>query len=226
VFESIKGQPTTTPGWLFPILISCLVAIIHVNVIFSQPAIIQTIKERQEEQIQQMIQKGTLTKEQAAKAEEQMASYMGPTFLKITGSFDAVINVFLYTFLTGIGVWLVGTKAIGGQFEFMKAVEIAALAGMIGILGAIVTMLLIVAKGNAMVNLGPMLLLEHFDAKNKTHQMLASINLMNFWYLAVLGLGLSRVANDRVIRGIAWVFGIWAVLRVAIVFSGLGQSGL
>ncbi len=225
-FQAIKIGPVLTVNWLVPLLIACVAAVFQVVMIFSQPAIIQKIEDKQAEQIQVMVKQGKLTQEQAQQAEKQMQSYLGPTFLKISGSLGAMVTVFAYTFLTGLGVWLIGTKAMAGNFEFMKAVELVAWAQFIGILSGIVTTLLIVAKGNAMVNLGPVLLLDAIDEKSKIHQALISLNVMNLWYLVVLGLGLGCLANVKVWRGIAWVLGIWLVLRVAVIGLGLGQSGI
>lgn len=225
-FQAIKSGPVCTPNWLVPMLIACVVAVFQVIVIFSQPAIMQKIEDKQAEQIQTMVQKGKLTQEQAQQAEKQMQSFMGPTFLKISGSLGAVVTVFAYTFLTGLGVWLIGTKAMPGNFGFMKAVEITAWTQFVGILSGIVTTLLIVAKGNMMVNLGPVLLLDVIDEKSKIHQALISLNVMNLWYLVVLGLGLGCLANVKVWRGIAWVLGIWLALRVAVIGLGIGQSGI
>jgi hypothetical protein len=226
VFDAVKVLPTTTWGWLLPVFLSCLMGIIHVQVMFSQPAIIQSIKEKQSQEVQKMVDAGKLTADQADQAEERMARFMGASFLKIFGSVGVLVSVFVLTFVIGLGIWLVGTKIMQGQFPYMKATEVTALAGMIGVLGALVTMFLMVAKGDATVNPGPMLLLEKFDATNKTHLALASLNPITFWYMAVLGIGLGKVANVKVVRAMVWVFGCWAIIRLVVIFTGIGRSGI
>jgi hypothetical protein len=108
----------------------------------------------------------------------------------------------------------------------MKAVEMTALAGMIMVLGTLVTMFLVVAKGNPMVNPGPMLLLENFDVKNKVHLVLGSLNAVTLWHVAVMGVGLAKLANVNVLRGLAWAFGLWALIRVLVIISPMGAMGM
>lgn len=226
VFDAVRVIPTTVMGWLLPLLLACLMGIIHVQVMFSQPAVVQSIKEMQSQEIQRLVGTGKLTAEQADTTEQRMEQFMGPSFMKIFGSLGVLVSVFAFSFVTGLGIWLVGTKIMKGRFAYMKAVEVTALAGMIMILGTLITMFLVVAKGNAMVNPSPMLLLENFDMKNKAHLALASLNPVTFWYLAVLGIGLGKLANVKVVRGVAWVFGIWAILRSLQILTGIGASGI
>ena len=226
VFDVVKVLPTTTMGWLLPLLLSCLMGIIHVQVIFSQPAVIQSIKEKQSQEIQRLVDTGKLTADQADKAEEQMAGFMGPSFMKIFGSVGVLVSVFAFSFLIALGIWLLGTKIMKGNFGYMKAMEVTSLAAMIGLLGTLLTMFLVVAKGNALVNPGPMLFLENFDVKNKAHLALASLNPITFWYLAVLGIGLGKLANVKVLKAVVWIFGIWAIIRVLVIITGMGASGI
>jgi hypothetical protein len=108
VFEAIKTTPTATRDWLMPMFLSCLMGIIHVNVIFSQPAVIQVIKEQQAQSIQEMVAAGKIPADKADAVEEQMQRFGGPAVMKTISSFGAVASVFAITFLIGLGTWLVG----------------------------------------------------------------------------------------------------------------------
>jgi hypothetical protein len=92
----------------------------------------------------------------------------------------------------------------------MKAVEVVGLANMIGVLDVIVRTLLIVGMGNlyAAPSLG--LLVKDFDPQNPVHSLLAVVNVMTFWLLAVRAIGLARLSGASFAKAALWVFGIWA----------------
>jgi hypothetical protein len=87
-------------------------------------------------------------------------------------------------------------------------------------------LLVIVAKGNMYATLSPALFLEDYDVQNKTHLMLGSLNIVTLWYIGVLCVGLSKVSGKSLGTVALWLFGGWALLRAAIIFSGLGAAGM
>ena len=134
VFDAVRVIPTTAIGWLLPLLLACLMGIIHVQVMFSQPAVVQSIKEIQSQEIQRLVEAGRLTADQADTAEQRMEQFMGPSLMKIFGSLGVLVSVFAFSFVIGLGIWLLGTKIMKGRFAYMKAVEVTALAGVIFLL--------------------------------------------------------------------------------------------
>ena len=56
--------------------------------------------------------------------------------------------------------------------------------------------------------------------------MLSSLNLVTLWYVGVLSVGLSKLTGKPFLTAALWLYGIWAVLRAGIIFSGLGGSGM
>jgi len=226
VFDSVRHTPVKPMDWLGPLLVCWLAAVLHVCVIFSQPAVLQKIRDQQEAYIDRAVEQGKIPATQRDAAVENARQFAGPGFLKAAGSAGAGIAIFFFTFLFALGLWLVGRKALHGNFPFMKAVEVTALASVIGALGAMVTMLVIVAKGESLANLGPVLALEKVDVKNKVHLVLVSLNLMTLWQVGVLGLGLAKLANVKAVRGMVWTFGGWALLRALAIWAGWAEGGM
>jgi hypothetical protein len=109
-----------------------------------------------------------------------------------------------------------------GELQF----TIEQIAGMIGVLGGLVTTLLMVITGSMFTHLSPILFISNFDAANKLHLLASSMNLFTFWWLGVVALGLARVGQVSFGKVAFALFGLWAALRLAIVFSGLGASGM
>ena len=103
-----------------------------------------------------------------------------------------------------------GAGLLKGNFPYMKAVEVVGLANMIGVLEVIVKTLLIVGLGNLYASPSLVLLVKEFDPQNTVHSLLALVNVMTFWLLAVRGIGLARLSGVSFAKAAAWVFGIWA----------------
>ena len=102
----------------------------------------------------------------------------------------------------------------------MKAVEVAGLANMVSVLEVIVKTLLIVGLGNLYAAPSLVLLVQEFDPQNTVHSLLALVNVMTFWLLAVRAVGLARLSGASFGKAAAWVFGIWAAYTGFLV--GLG----
>jgi len=100
------------------------------------------------------------------------------------------------------------------------------LCTMIGVLGGVVTLLVIVATGNMYMTLSPALLVRDFNMENKVHLLLASLNAITIWYIGVLSVGLSKLTGRSFGAAALWLYGGWIVLRAGVIFSGLGGSGM
>lgn len=227
VFDEIKSAKSSAANWLVPVLLGCLVGIIYSVVVFSQDNIMQSIREAQEQAIRGKFQKsvdaGKMSKEQVDQAVEMTQRFSGPTLMKVFGSFGAVVFNFGMVFLAGLVVWLVGAKAFKGQFNYMKAVETAGLAGMINVLGGLIAIPLAVMMGNMAMTPGPVLLVHEFNPANKLHILLSQINLVMLWYLAVLALGLARLSRVSFGKAAVCLFFIWAAFVALAVLPGWGR---
>jgi hypothetical protein len=226
VFEEVCTSKPNTANWLVPMLLGCLVAVIYVFVIFSQEGVLRQVRDAREKAFQKQVEAGKMTQEQADRAMEVTERFAGPALMTVVGSIGAVLTNVAWLFFLALVVWLLGGKLFKGNFSYMKAVEVCALAGMIGVLGSIVTMLLVVATGSMYTTLGPALFIQEFDPANKSHLALASMNLLTLWYVAVLALGLSKLSGASFLKSFFWLSIPYAALRTGLILSGLGQRGM
>jgi Yip1 domain len=223
VFEELKAQPPRTSNWLVPLLLACLAGAIFCVVVFSQPNILYTLRQTQEQQLQKRLDAGKMTKEQKDAAVAVMEKLFSPTLMKITGTAGAAFSNLLLLFGAALVVWLVGAKAFRAQFSYMQAVQVTGLSSMIHVLGAIITMFLVVIIGSLHANLGPVLLVREFDPANKLHLALASLNVITLWYLGVLAVGLAKLSGVSWAKAALWLYGLWAALSVALILPGWGR---
>ena len=227
VFDDAKVAKSTATNWLVPALLACVVGMVSALIMFSQPTIQQQLREQQEKamkpELDKQVAAGKMTQAQADQAIEMMEKFTGPTMMKIIGSVGAVFASFARVFWWALIVWLLGRWVLKSQFDYMKSVEVAGLASMIAVLGAIVSLLLIVNLGKLFSTPSLALAVSDFDVKNKGHLLMGAVNLFTFWQLVVMAIGLGRLASVPFARAVLPVFGFWIVWTVVMVFCGMGQ---
>ena len=209
VFQEVKDAKVSTANWLVPSLILIVVSWVSSVLIFSQPSINHQLSEITEQAIQKQVERSKMSEQQAEQARAMGEKWAGIS-AKIGAALTPVIAGFVTPFFWGLIVWGVGVGLLKAKFPYMKAVEVVGLANMINVLEIILRTLLIVGLGNLYASTSLVLLVKQFDPQNTVHSLLALVNVMTFWLLAVRGIALARRAGVSFAKAVAWVFGVWA----------------
>ena len=225
VFEQVKTAPVRNANWLAPACILILLSWLGSWLVFSQPAIQQQVREMTDQAIDKQVQSGKLTQQQAEQARE-IAAKVGGMFTKAAAYGAPVVVALVFPFWWGLIIWLVGTKAMPGDFGYMKAVEVAGLAGIIGAIDAIVRTLLILITGSLFASPSLALFVKQFDPQNPAHSLLAVFSVMSFWVLGVRSIGLARLAGCKFAKAATWVFGFWLLQTALLTGLSLGIQHL
>lgn len=221
VFEEVRVSRPNYLNWLLPLLLSIGVGIALTFFVFGQPAVRQQLREITDRTIEKRVAAGM--PREAADSQAKVAEiFSGP----VVRSVMVVVGSVVQLLVIALVIWLVGRWALKARFGYGQALEVTGLAGMIALLGAVVTSLLIVVKGNLYMNPGPVLLVPEFQQANRAHLLLSMLNVISLWHLAVLALGLARLAGGSRLKAAAWIFGLWALLSTvqfgaAILFGGM-----
>ena len=219
VFDSIRSAPPSHANWIAPTVLSALLGVIFSLVIFGQPDIAASVFAGQEAALRERVDAGKLTQKQA---DQQIAAMrkMVPV-MKYIGMAGAVFGTVVFLVVISGLVWLLTAKILKGDVSFLKTIEMVGLAGMIHVAGGLITMLIVLLKGdiNSGANLG--LLVGTVDPRNIVHQLLAAISLSTLWYNAVLSVGVSRLSGQSFLKSAAWVFGFWLVVRGAMAIASV-----
>jgi Yip1 domain len=215
VFDELKSSPPRTSNWLVPMVISIIAGIIYIMIMYSQPAIIQQMRQPMEQSFAKLVKQGKMTQQAADQQLEKYEQLMSPSFLRVMGILSVLFISPAFLFFVAMLLWLVGTFVFHGHFDFMKAVEAVGLSSMISVLGAAIAVPMLILSGNLAMNLGPVLMISHFDPTNPVHIVLSSLNLMTMWYLAVVAIALARLSGVHFIKAALWPFGLWFLLLVA-----------
>jgi hypothetical protein len=225
VFAEVKDSAPVPANWIAPMVIAMVAGIIYSMVVFSQPAVIQGMKDAREKQLQEQVSTGKITQKQADAATDVAERFMTPTMLKTFGILGSIFATAAGLFFWALAAWLIGRFALRGPLDYMRAVEAVGLSMMISVLGAIISMLLAVIYGDPGAKPSPALLLSHFDSHNRGHVLLASLDVTTLWFLAVLSLGLARLTGTGFARAAAWLYGFWAFLTAGSAWLFIGRWG-
>ena len=180
VFDEVRASRPQLTNWLVPLILAMVVGWLGSWLVNRDPVIRQQVSDIQEQTLQKLAHKLNWTdqqlKEQRQKADQQQSTFggigqsAGPLLLP-------AISLVWWAFL----IWIGGNKLLGGEFRFVKAVEVTGLASLIGVLHSIVTTLLI----------------------------LGSVDVMGLWSLLVLSVGLARLARTSLVKAAGWLFLFW-----------------
>src|SRR5437773_4202235 len=105
VFEEIRSSAPSTANWLVPLLLACLVGVSYAFAVFSQESILQSMREAQEKAMQQRVDAGKMTRQQADQALSVTEQFMVPTMMKVFGSVDAVLANYFMLILMTLIIW-------------------------------------------------------------------------------------------------------------------------
>jgi hypothetical protein len=214
VFAEIKNVPVRASNWLVPLILACVATAIYMSVAFSQPPILRAMQEQREAAVQKQVSAGKITQAQAEQATAMTEKMFTPAVMKMFGAGGAVLAMAAGLFLMAAAIWLALKYCTPGPLDYMKVVEICGLALVIDVPQKVLRLWLVLWKQNLMATASPVLFLANPSSTNRTHVFLSMIDLIDFWWLAVLSLGLSKVASLRYRTAAFIAFGVWFGFRI------------
>ena len=226
VFTELKSAPARTGNWLLPVLCSAVAGVLVTWIIFSQPAVIQQLREQQTKALDKQVQAGKLTQAQADQAQAVIERFTGPGMMKIFGGIGAVIASFIHVVWWAFVLWLASRWFLKVNVAYPKAMEVIGLAMMIGVLGMIVSMLLTVNLGRIGATPSLALIVNDFDATRKSHLFMGAANVFYFWQVGVTAIGLSKLADVPFLRTLWLILAFWLLQQSFFIMVGMGQFAL
>jgi hypothetical protein len=230
LFEELREAQTAHSNWVVPLILSMAMGIVFSVVVFSQPDIVAGLASQQEAALEARVEAGKMTREQADQAMVAMERFSSPGLMMLFGSIGSVVGGVVFFLVVALLLWLLMAVVLKGGVSAAKAFELAGLAGMIFVLGSLLTMTLVLLRGDLQAGLNAALFLERFEPASFTHQLLAAVNAVTLWYLAVLCVGVGRLTSRSFGMAAIWIIGFWAVVRGSIAFASAWwaqvQSGM
>jgi hypothetical protein len=220
-FEGITAAPSKTKFWMIPWLASILLGVISVFLIFSNPALQQQIADTQARAMQQRVERGEMTQQQADMAQDQMESMGG--LMQIFGAIGIVFVITAYFFGGALIFWLVGKFGLKSPEGYGTYLAVYGTSAWIAVLGGIITLLMILGLGSLYASPGAALaVLSDYDATNSVHRILTRLDVFAGWQAFVIGVGLAKVTGKPSGTAIAYAMGLWVVWILGMGYLGLG----
>lgn len=221
-FEGLKPSPARASVWLIPMIIVIVIASGFSYVMFTNPTLKDQFMQAQEQAFQKNIDSGKMTQAQAEQSRQGMER-MGGMFIAF-GIIGSVVFVSVMFFGAALALWLAGKMAMGSTAGYGKYLEIYGLSSWIGILGGIITLLMVIGMGSLYASPSAALaILSNYNPTDNTHKILSAINIFSIWQAAVIGIGMSKLAGKSAGMGMGIAFGLWVVWVAITVFIGFGR---
>jgi hypothetical protein len=214
VFEEIRNARVRASNWLVSLILVCIVTAVYMCVATSQPPILRDMREQGHRAIEKKVAAGKFSQEQADQYEAMQEKFMTPTVVKIFWSIFAVLLSLTMSFILVTAIWLALKWFTSGRLGYMKVAEIYGLALIIYIPQEILRIWLVLWKQNLLATASPTLFLANPSTSNKWDTFLSFFDVIDFWWLAVLALGLSKVASISYRTAAFVVFGVWLTFRM------------
>jgi len=224
VFAETKNAPVRASNWLVPLILACIALAVYFSIALSQPAIMRGMQEQRDNAMHKQVTAGKMTQAQADQAAAAVEQFMTPTVSKIIYSAVAVMAAAAGLFLMALAIWLALKCFTAARLDYMKVLEICGLAYVIAVPQLILRSFLVLWKDNLLATASPTLFLANPSMTNKTHVFLSILDLGDIWWLAVLSLGVSKVASIGYRTAAFITFAIWFGFRIALTLLTTSQS--
>jgi len=213
LFSEVASAPVQTSSWLLPYLITLLAAAVVTYSLSSTPSLRQQILEPQQQQMQKAVDEGKMTQEQYDRAVAGMES---PALFLAFGFGLSLVIVSLAVFGSPLILWLIAKLLLKSPASYQKMLEVYGLTSLVGVLGAIVTLLLMHVFDSVHASLGGSLfVINNFERDNLGHKLLASVGVFGLWQTALVGQGIAKVSGKPTSTGMGIALGLWAAWVIA-----------
>ncbi|MDP3150073.1 MAG: YIP1 family protein [Ignavibacteria bacterium] len=224
-FASIAKFPIKTIDWLLPVLAMFVVVIISQIIMMGNPQIKAEMKQKQmepiEKQLQEQVDKGTITKQQA---EEQMQTMedqmdkMGGTIGKVFMAISILVIGFI-AYLVIAGFYFLVIKFIFKADGTYKHVLVTTgLTSYIGIISMVLVTIFALFTGKMARDVSAATLFS-VDAKTFVGFLLAKLDVFSIWMYFVIALGMTKLFNAGDSKKYYYfIFGTWIVWSFIVFF--------
>lgn len=217
-FSGIPELEKKSKLWIASFLATLLIGVFGMFLMTTNEALRDQMSQLQSDKIQEQVDQGRISQEQADRQIDAMEK-MGSMFV-VFGSIGIVLMTCVSFFGAALVLWLVSKFLFSSGYSYSTYLGIYGMAAWIGILGGIITMLMMLALGSfGATPSAALFVYPDFVASNKTHAFLARLDAFAIWQAIVIGFALSKVNGKSLGLGIGTalvLWGIWVGLQVAL----------
>ncbi|MFA6980469.1 MAG: YIP1 family protein [Ignavibacteriaceae bacterium] len=224
-FASIAKFPIRTIDWLLPVLAMFVVVIISQIIMMGNPQIKAEMKQKQmdaiEKRLQEQVDKGTLSKQQAEEQqqtiEDQMDKMGGTIGMVFTAISILVIGFIAYLIIAGF-YFLIIKFIFKADGTFQHVLVTTGLTSYIGIISMVLVTIFALFSGKMARDVSVATLFS-VDAKTFLGFLLAKLDVFSIWMYFVIALGMTKLFNAGDSKKYYYfIFGTWIVWSLILFF--------
>jgi len=217
-FGKMATSGAKTSDWLLPIVILIAASILSSIVMFTNPSIQLKMKQDNEKRIQELVEKGTITQEQADQQIEMSEKFMSGPFMIITTSVSIVIMGFIFFFLIAALLMLFVKFILKGDGTFKDAMAAYGLPHYIVVIQAIVMVILSLTMGKIFQSTSVAAFMD-LEKGSILNLVLSKLDVFSIWFYAAVSVGFAKMfkSNDTK-KYFALIFGLWIIVSVIFFF--------
>jgi hypothetical protein len=220
-YAEVSTASDQSTSWVIPMILTILVSLLFSYTIFTNPSFKQQIIEAQRQAMQQKVEKGEMTQAERARAEQFMESSNIMLYSALVGS---AVAPPVMLFCASLVLWLVARFALGSAAKYAKWLEVFGLSTLIGVVGAVVSLITMHLFNSVHATAsGGLLLLSNYDAASFVHRLIAGISVFGVWQTAVVGIGMAKLSGKPTGTAMPIAFGLWLVIVLLSAATGFGS---
>ena len=147
----------------------------------------------------------------------------------VTAAVGPAIVVPIFGMLSALLAWFIGGFLLGGKSKFSEIWGVGLLAGLIPMVGGLIRVPMAIAKGTAMVSIGPAALMPATDYLSILGFFFYFLDVFAIWSIVVLGFGYSIIFGISRGKGAATAIITWliiAALALTMMLGGMAFAGV
>ncbi len=214
-FEAVKNSKKRS-YWLVPTIILIIFSLAASFLVLNDEELYSEIKTMQTDAVKkrmdEAVKEGKMTQEQAQENLDRTEKFMDKSspFFLISAILGPIIGGFIILFIRGLVLWGV-LKMFKGAASYMLVICVLGLTGLIDVISTVINTVLAIVMGKLTVNIGPALFVTKESVGESMAKFLGHFDLLAFWYLIVLGIGLAAASNLKSSKTIPIVFVLWLI---------------
>jgi len=221
-YENIKAAGAKTTDWLIPLFFLIVIILAGTLLRYSNEAFMAQILDKQKAAMQERVESGSMTQEQADQASAQIDS-MG-SLQKVFASVGVVLGVPIVFFLIALVYWLIIRYGFKGEITFAMLLAVYGLTAYIGLIDQLLAIVLMFVTDNPLATFSPAIFLKP-DMASTTFKLLNAINPITIWSYFVLAIGFHIGAKISKSKAYALTFGLWIIWVVGSAFISIPGMG-
>lgn len=221
-YENVRAAGARTSDWLLPVIVVALILGVGMFIRFSNPDMAAEMMQAQTEAIQERVDSGEMTPQEADQAATQLENMKGVIGVITAGG--AAIGYFIVFFIIALLYWVVVRFAMQGDAAYGMILSVMGLSAWINAIDQLVSLLLTFITGRMFANLSPALLTDG-DITAMAPKLLMLLNPIAIWAVYLAGIGFEKTANISRTKAMIAAFGVWLLFSAVSIFMGWGGMG-